>query len=131
MDVLVRGGDEALEQRVRLVWLAQKFRMELARNEERMIRQFDDFHKLAVRRKTAENEPGLLEFFAIGVVEFVAVTVTFIDDERTVKQSGPGADRRLAGLCAEPHGTAFLGHTLLVIEHGDDRMRGVQVKLRR
>ena len=30
MDLLMRGGDEAFEQRVRLVRLAQEFRMELA-----------------------------------------------------------------------------------------------------
>ena len=49
VDVLMRGGDEAFEQRMRLVRLAQEFRMELAGQEERMARQFDDFHQLAVR----------------------------------------------------------------------------------
>ena len=37
VDVLVGGGDEALEQRMRLVRLAQKFRMELAGHEKRMV----------------------------------------------------------------------------------------------
>ena len=54
VNVLVRGGDEALEQRMRLVRLAQELRMELARNEERVILQFDDLNKLVVGRRTAE-----------------------------------------------------------------------------
>ena len=45
----VGGGNEALEERVRLVRFAQKFGVKLAGNEERMVRQFDDFHQLAVR----------------------------------------------------------------------------------
>ena len=46
--VLVRGGDEASEQRMRLVRLALKFRMELARHKKRMVLQFDDLDELAV-----------------------------------------------------------------------------------
>jgi hypothetical protein len=49
MDVLVRGGDEALEQRMRLVRLAQKFRMKLAGHEKWMVFQLDDLDELAVR----------------------------------------------------------------------------------
>ena len=48
MDLLVRGGDEAFEERVRLVRFAQKFRVELAGNEKRVVLQLDDFHELAV-----------------------------------------------------------------------------------
>ena len=81
MDVLVRGGDEAFEQRMRLVRLALKFRMELARHEKRMVFQFDDLDEFAVGRIAAENEPGFLKFFAVGVVEFVAMAMAFVDDE--------------------------------------------------
>ena len=49
MQPRVRGGDETLEQRMRLVRLAQKFWMELARHKKWMIFQFDDFHEFAVR----------------------------------------------------------------------------------
>ena len=49
MDKLVRGGDETLEQRMRLVRLAQKFRMELARDKEGMILQLDDLDQFVVR----------------------------------------------------------------------------------
>jgi hypothetical protein len=40
----LRRGDEPLEQRVRLVRFAAELRMELAPDEERVLRQFDDFH---------------------------------------------------------------------------------------
>ena len=48
MDVLVRGSDETLEQRMRLVRLAQEFRVELARDEKWMVFQFDDLDEFAV-----------------------------------------------------------------------------------
>src|SRR5579859_1652658 len=85
VDVRVGGGDEAFEQRMRLVRFAQKFRVELSGDEEWMVRQFDDFHELTVRRQAAEDETRLLKFVAVGVVEFVAMPVAFVDDERTVK----------------------------------------------
>ena len=48
MDVLMRRRDEALEQRMRLMRLAQEFWMELAGEEERMPGQFDHFDEFAV-----------------------------------------------------------------------------------
>ena len=78
---LVRGGDEAFEQRMRLVRLAHEFRVELARHKKGMVFQLDDFHQLAVGRKAAEHETGFLEFFAVAVVEFIAMAMAFIDDK--------------------------------------------------
>lgn len=49
MDVLMRSGDETFEQRMRLMRFAQKFRVELARDEKWMVFEFDHFHELAVR----------------------------------------------------------------------------------
>ena len=56
-----------------------------------------------------KTKPGLLEFLAVGVVEFVAVAVAFVDDERAVKLRRLRADHQLAGLRAQPHRAAFLG----------------------
>ena len=81
MNPLMRGGNETFEQRVRHMRLAQKFRVELAGNEKRVVRDLNDFHQLAVRGQPAEGKAGLLEFFAVGIVEFVTMTVTFVDDE--------------------------------------------------
>ena len=47
VDVIVGGGDETFKQGVRFVRFALKFGVELARNEERVVLQFDHFDKLA------------------------------------------------------------------------------------
>ena len=98
MDMRVRGGDEPAEQRMRLVRLAVEFGMKLARDKKRMVGQFDDLDQFSVRRIAAENEIRLGEPVAVGVVEFVAVTVPFVDDERPVKLRGLAAHHELARL---------------------------------
>lgn len=42
-----RSLHEAMEERVRVVWFAEKFRMELAGDEIRMIGQLDDLCEVA------------------------------------------------------------------------------------
>ena len=84
VNLRVGRGDEALEKRMRLVRLAVEFRVELARDEKRMVRQFDDFDEFAVGRVAAENEVGLGKTVSLGVVEFVAMTVAFVDNKSAV-----------------------------------------------
>jgi hypothetical protein len=48
MHAVVDGGDEAPEERMRLVRFAQELGMELGRQEVGMVGQLDDFHQLAV-----------------------------------------------------------------------------------
>ena len=92
MDVLVRGGDEARERRVRLMWLAQKFRMKLARDGVKKIARLDKLNQFAIRRKPLKTKLGFIKFApAVGVVELFAVTVTFIDDKRAVLNSARDA----------------------------------------
>src|ERR1035441_4591403 len=95
MNVLVRRRDETFEQRMRLVRLAQKFRMKLARQKKWMVFQFNHLDQFAVGRIATQNESGFLEFFAVGVVEFVAVTMPFVDDKRAVKLARLGTDDKL------------------------------------
>ena len=45
VNVGVSRRNEAFEQRMRLVRLAQEFRVELAREIKRVARQFDHFHE--------------------------------------------------------------------------------------
>ena len=88
VDVVVGGGDETFKQGVWLVGLALKLGMELARNEERVVFQFDHFDQLAVRRQTAENEAGALELLAISIVELVSVAMPFVHDKCAVEMRG-------------------------------------------
>src|ERR1035437_776852 len=87
---LERGGDEACEQRVRLVRLAAELGMELAPNEERVLGQLDDLHQLPVGCLPAEDEIRLQETLAIGIVEFVAMAVTLLNHECPIKLRGFG-----------------------------------------
>ena len=109
----VRGGDEALEQRVRLVRLAAELGMKLARDEERMLRQLDDLHQPPVGRLAAEAKIRLLETLAVGIVEFVAMPVALIDHERPIELRRLGPHGQLARLRPEPHRAAFLRHLRL------------------
>ena len=94
--------------------------------------QFDDLHQLAVGRKAAEHKARLLEFFAVGVVEFVAVAVALVDDERAVKLRRPCVPTANWQGCAPSRIVPpFLVTLLLLVQHGDDRMRRVRIKFRR
>src|ERR1700733_3425303 len=84
-NVLVRGGDESLEQRMRLVRLALEFGMKLARHKKRMVFEFDDFNEFAVGRIAAENETGLFEFFTIRIIEFITMPMAFVNDKRAIE----------------------------------------------
>jgi hypothetical protein len=81
MNMLVHRRDKALEQRMRLMRFALELRMKLARDEKGMFGDFDDFHQLAVRRNAAEDKTRLFKFFAVCIVEFVPVPMTFMDNE--------------------------------------------------
>ena len=79
MQTCVRCLDKSSEQRVRLVRFALKFGMKLARHEKRVRRHFNNLHQLPVRCESAEYEPGFLESFPVGVVEFKSMPVAFLD----------------------------------------------------
>src|SRR5690348_7757179 len=104
MVMRVGRGDEALEQRMRLVGFALKFRVKLAGDEEGVIGQLDDFHQLAVWREAAEHKLGLLKALTVGVIKLVPVSVAFLDHKSAVQPGGFGAHDQLAGLGAKAHG---------------------------
>ena len=81
MDMGVSGGDESLEKRMRLIRFALELGMELAGHEERMILEFDDLNEFSIGGSAAKDKPGLFEGRAIGVIEFVAMTMTLVDDK--------------------------------------------------
>ena len=91
-------GDKPFKERVGLVWFAVKLRMKLAGDKEGMICEFDDFNQFTIRRETAEDKVGLLEAFAVSIVELIPVAMTFVDDKSAVKPGGFGADDQLARL---------------------------------
>ena len=98
MAARVRRGNEAFEQRMRLVRFAMKFRVELAGDEKWVLRQFDNLDQLAVGCKSTEDKLCGLEPFAIGIVEFVAMPMTFVDDERPIQSGSFGPHNQLTRL---------------------------------
>src|SRR6266481_1189079 len=128
MNPRVGGGNEAFEERMRLMGLAVEFGMELARDKERVFWQFDDFDQFAIGSVAAEGETGFFELFPISIVEFVTVAVAFVHNESAIETSGFSADDKLAGLCAETHGAAFFRDAGLLVEHCDNRMGRVGIE---
>ena len=88
MNTRVTSGDKASEEWVRRVGLAQEFGVELAGDKEWMVFEFDHFNEFAIRARAAEKEAGFFEMGAVFVVEFVAMTMAFVDDEGAVELRG-------------------------------------------
>ena len=74
------GCDESPEQWVRMVRLAEEFRVVLGRDIERVVREFDHLDEAVIRRGSRENKPGGGVLFPEVIVEFIPVAVAFVDD---------------------------------------------------
>ena len=98
MDESVGGRDKALEERMRPVWFALEFGVELAGDEKGMVLQFNNLDQLAVRRRAAEYEARLLELFPERIVELVPMPVPLINKEGAVEMVRPGSHGELARL---------------------------------
>src|SRR5882724_510947 len=122
MHALMGRGDEALEERVRLVWFAVELRVKLTRDKERVLRQLDDLDQFAIWSKTAEHKACFLKTLAISVVELITMTMTFVHHKGAVKPRGSCSDHELARLRAESHGASLFGDSGLLVQHGDDRV---------
>src|SRR5690606_12617604 len=85
---LVGGFDEPGEQRMRPQRLRLELRVELHGQEERMVGQFDDFDKLAVKRPPGDTQPRLGQHLLVGVVELVAMPMALVDDLFAVELEG-------------------------------------------
>ena len=88
MNVVVTRRDKATEERMRRVGFAEEFGMILAGHKKRMIFQFDYFNQFSIRGRAAKNKAGLLEWGAIGIIEFVAMPMAFVDDEGAIELRG-------------------------------------------
>ena len=123
------GRDEAFEEGMRLVWFAMELGMELAGEVKRMSFQLNDFDQFAIRRVAAKSKSSFFELLAISIVKLVAMAMAFIDDKCAVQMGGFAANHKLTCLGAETHGAAFFGDALLVVEHGDHRVRAIEIEL--
>src|SRR4029453_19186603 len=107
-----RSANEADEQRMTATRVRREFRMELAAEEPRMLRQLDHFAQVAgdvALRPCADGEARGLQPRQIMIVDFVAVPVTFGDAGRAVDAVRKRSWNDLARLRAQAHRTAQLG----------------------
>ena len=77
--MIARGTDEASEERVPVTRRGAKFRVVLARHEERVLRQLDDLDQ-AVARKTREAQARVHQALQVSVVELEAVALVLAED---------------------------------------------------
>jgi len=68
-----RRAHESGEERMGPAGFGLEFRMELDRNEPRMILQLDDLHQVAARVHAAHHHPRLLQPLDVGVVDLETV----------------------------------------------------------
>src|SRR6185312_4766012 len=69
------GGHEVAEQRVRLLGAALELRVELRRQEPRMVLELDDLDEVLRRVHAGDDQARVLEELAELVVDLVAVAV--------------------------------------------------------
>lgn len=100
------GFDELEKERVWGERTRFELGMGLGSNEERMILGFDKFDKFTVWRGAGNEKTALCDFWEEGLVDFVAVAVTFGDLGSAVNLCGLGALDENCGIATEAHGAA-------------------------
>src|SRR3989442_14255543 len=83
--VLIGGGDERREQRMRTRRLRLEFRMELHREVPRMTGQLGDFHELAVGGSSREAQAVLGQHPLAKAVELKALTIALGNEHRSLQ----------------------------------------------
>ena len=85
---------------MRLVRLAVKLGMKLARDEERMISEFYDFNQLSVRGESTEHIIGTRKLFPVGIVKFIPMSMALVHNEGSIKARSFCSHYQLARLRA-------------------------------
>src|SRR6266850_2766070 len=108
--VLIGGGDERREQRMRTRRLRFEFRMELHGEIPRMTGQLGDLDEFAVGRSSGDAQAVLGERALVQAVELVAMTMALVNERRSVHALRQRSGRQLACVGAEAHRAAELVH---------------------
>src|SRR5438128_5276155 len=97
-----RRADEVPEERRRARRPRLELRMELARDEPRVVRELDDLDEPAFVDRAGDDESMLDEARPEVVVHLVAVPMPLVDDGLPVRLAGARRVRDLDRLRAEP-----------------------------
>ena len=124
-------ADEAAEQRRRARRPRLELRMELARDEPRMLGQLDDLDEPTLLERPAHDEARVDDPVAERVVHLVAVAVPLVDRRLAVQLARARPVGELDRLRAEAHRAAEILDPLLLREEVDDGERRLGIHLRR
>ena len=108
---------------------ALEFRMKLDTNKECLICQLDRFDQMSIRRQTGETQSGFGESFTVGIIDFIAVAVTFADMFLTIKREDLCSRLQITGVFPQPKGTAFVDRIILSRHKVDNRIEGELIEL--
>ena len=128
---LERRADELAEERRRARRPRLELRVELARDEPRVVGQLDDLDQPPLLERARDDEARVDELLAVLVVDLVAVAVALVDDGLVVGVARPRPLRDLDRLRAEPHRAAEILDLLLLREQVDHRVRRLGIHLGR
>src|SRR5437763_12112228 len=127
-----RGLDELAEERRRPRRPRLELRMELRGDEPRVVRQLDDLDQAPLLEGAADDEAGVDEPLAVGVVDLVTVPVAFGDHRlAAVDVTRPGAVDELDRLRPQAHRAAEILDVLLLGQEVDHRVRRLGIHLGR
>ena len=132
---LDRRADQAREQRVRPGRARAQLGVGLGGDVVgvHLARQLDELDQVEVRVGAGEDQAGLLELVAVGVVDLVAVPVALLDPRLAVGLADHRARGQLGRVEAQAHRAAqvarALDEGLLLLHRGDHRLGAVGVEL--
>src|SRR3546814_2702098 len=90
-----------MEQRRGLLRTRLELRVELSRDEERMLGKFDDLDQTLVRRSAGNTESRVLELLAQRNRHLVAMAMTLVDHGLAVDLAGTSPIMQLHGIGTE------------------------------
>ena len=100
--MLQRCCHKAAEQRMRPVGSGFQLRMTLSGQEEGMAFELNHFYDASVRGYTGKGQAGFCQDIPIVIIDFVAMSVAFVDGVLSVKLEGPGGLVQDTGIGAQP-----------------------------
>src|SRR5439155_1998780 len=126
-----RGADEFAEERRGTRRSRLELRMELARDDPRVVRKLHDLDEPSLLERPGDDEPGVHEHRPVVVVHLVAMAVPLVDDRVAVRFARARAVRNLDRLRTQPHRAAAILDLLLLGQQIDDPVRRLGIHLRR
>ena len=93
-----------------------ELRVELAGGEVGVVLELDQFDQATIGGSAADLIARFEKKVAVGIVEFVAVAVAFVDHLLAVETLGHGARSQPAGVDAQAHRAAQIDDILLLGE---------------